>query len=164
MTKWVDVAKKLIGTREIAGTANSPTIMGWAKKLGTKIIGMVYTADSTPWCGLFCAYVFNEVGIAPPPVAVRATAWSTWGVGLKVPLYGCVVVFLRKGGGHVGIIVGETKTHYLVLGGNQGDTVSEALIAKERAFAFRWPTGVPIVKTPPPLVNAAGRVITTNEQ
>jgi hypothetical protein len=29
--------------------------MAWAKKLGTKVLGMVYNADSVPWCGLFVA-------------------------------------------------------------------------------------------------------------
>lgn len=47
---WLRHARSLIGTREAAGAANSPTIMGWAKKLGTKGLGMVYNADSVPWC------------------------------------------------------------------------------------------------------------------
>jgi hypothetical protein len=40
--EWLRDARAKFGTREAAGTANSATIMGWAKKLGTKVLGMAY--------------------------------------------------------------------------------------------------------------------------
>lgn len=72
---WLLHARSLVGTREAAGAANSPTIMGWARKLGTKVLGMVYNADSVPWCGLFVAACLAEDGILAAPIAVRAKAW-----------------------------------------------------------------------------------------
>ncbi len=55
---------------------------------------------------------------------------------------GCVVVFERAGGGHVGLVVGETAGgRLLVLGGNQGDAVSVAAFQRERVVAYRWPPG-----------------------
>jgi hypothetical protein len=49
--KWLKAARAKLGTKEAAGSANSSTILGWAKRLGTKVLGMVYNADSVPWCG-----------------------------------------------------------------------------------------------------------------
>ena len=103
---------------------------------------MVYGADSIPWCGLFVAQCMTEAGIKPPPIAVRAKAWATWGDPCP-PQRGAVLVFQRDGGGHVGFYSGETASAYRVLGGNQGDAVSEVLISKSRCIAVRWPKGLP---------------------
>lgn len=138
---WLVAARAKLGTREAPGAANSPTIMGWAKRLGTKVLGMVYNADSVPWCGLFVATCMQEAGIAPAPIAVRAKAWATWGRAIErdelAP--GAVLVFERPGGGHVGFYVGERSDAYRVLGGNQGDAVTLTWIEKNRCVARRWP-------------------------
>lgn len=39
---WLCHARSLLGTREAPGAANDPTIMGWAKRLGTKVLSMLY--------------------------------------------------------------------------------------------------------------------------
>ena len=140
---WLRAARAKLGMREAPGPANSQTILGWAKKLGTKVLGMVYNADSVPWCGLFVATCIAEAGLAPAPVAVRAKAWATWGDPVR-PRVGAVLVFARDGGGHVAFYVGETDTHFEVLGGNQGDRVSIMRIARDRMIASRWPAGVPV--------------------
>jgi hypothetical protein len=44
--------------------------------------------------------------------------------------YEAVLVFERPGGGHVGYYFGEDATAYHVLGGNQGDAVTIARIAR----------------------------------
>ncbi|TCP36558.1 TIGR02594 family protein [Sphingomonas sp. BK235] len=144
---WLAAARAKLGTREAPGPANSPTIMGWAKRVGNKALGMVYNADSVPWCGLFVATCMHEAGIKPAPIAVRAKAWATWGLALSIDELapGAVLVFERPGGGHVGFYDGETATAYRVLGGNQGDAVSCAWIAKERCVARRWPSDQPLV-------------------
>ena len=69
---WLCHARSLLGTREAPGAANSPTIIGWAKRLGTKALGMLYNADSVPWCGLFVAHYLTEVGIPTVPLAMSA--------------------------------------------------------------------------------------------
>jgi hypothetical protein len=43
---WLSAARAKLGTREAAGEAYSPTIMGWPKMLGAKVLGMVYNADN----------------------------------------------------------------------------------------------------------------------
>jgi len=55
----------------------------------------------------------------------------------KEPMLGDVLTFKRDGGGHVGIYVGEDKTHYHVLGGNQSNMVNVVRIAKTRLFKAR---------------------------
>ncbi len=144
MTSWMPLARAKIGVREVPGPGNSPVIMRWAKGLGSKVLGMVYGADSVPWCGLFVAEVMTEAGFKPPPISVRAKAWATWGTATSAK-EGAVLVFEREGGGHVGFYVAENATAYQVLGGNQGDAVSITWIAKARCVAVRWPPGVPDV-------------------
>ncbi len=140
---WMDMAVAKLGIRETPGPANNPTIMGWAKRLGVKVLGIVYNDDTTiPWCGLFVAEVMSEAGYLPPPIAVRAKAWATWGDEVQ-PCEGAVLVFQRQGGGHVGFMAGQTATAFRVLGGNQGDKVSYAWIARDRCIAARWPKNGP---------------------
>ncbi|KQV66653.1 TIGR02594 family protein [Caulobacter sp. Root343] len=158
---WLAVARALIGTRETPGPANNPKIMDWANKLGGKKLGVAYAGDAVPWCGLFAAHCVNAVGLALPPIAVRASAWSSWGLRVT-PCVGAILVFTREGGGHVGFYVGEDETHFLVLGGNQGDQVSIVKIAKDRLSACRWPGGVPLTGKPF-RVTASGAAISGNE-
>jgi uncharacterized protein (TIGR02594 family) len=138
MSHWMAFARAKLGIREVPGPGNSPAIMRWAKGLGSKVLGIAYGADSVPWCGLFVAQVVTEAGFKPPPISVRAKAWATWGIPV-LPCEGAVLVFEREGGGHVGFYAAENATAYQVLGGNQGDAVSLAWIAKSRCIASRWP-------------------------
>jgi uncharacterized protein (TIGR02594 family) len=138
---WMTIAAGFIGLRETPGPANNNTIMGWAKSLGVRVLGMDYANDATPWCGLFVANCIRSAGLLPAKIAVRAKAWATWGVPVD-PCEGAVLVFERQGGGHVGFYAGETAGPagaYLVLGGNQGDAVSKTWISKARCVASRWP-------------------------
>ncbi len=153
---WMAVARALIGVRETPGPANTPRIMKWAADLGPKILGILYPDDATPWCGLFTAHCINAVGVKTPAIAVRASAWATWGVPVT-PRLGAVLVFMRPGGGHVGFYVAQDATAFHVLGGNQGDAVSITRIAKDRVVACRWPAGVPSL-TGPVLLTAGGAV------
>ncbi|KQM65777.1 hypothetical protein ASE75_05975 [Sphingomonas sp. Leaf17] len=161
---WLLAARAKLGTREAAGAANSPTIMGWAKALGTKALGMMYNADSVPWCGVFVAACLREAGLSTAPIAVRAKAWATWGSNIAAARLapGAVLVFERDGGGHVAFYVGEDATHYHVLGGNQGDRVSVMRLAKGRCIARRWPTGVAVIGRQVMLA-ASGAPASTNE-
>ncbi len=56
--------------------------------------------------------------------------WIKFGNASDKPMLGDVLVFGRKGGGHVGLYVGEGRDAYHVLGGNQDDTVSIKRIAR----------------------------------
>ncbi len=162
---WLRHARSLLGTCEAPGAANNQTIMGWAKRLGTKVLGMLYNADSVPWCGLFVAHCLAEDGIAAAPIAVRAKAWATWGVNIAADRIapGAVLVFDRAGGGHVGFYVGEDKTSYHVLGGNQGDRVSTMRLEKLRCIARRWPLGRAVIGKPRLMTSTAGVPLSSNQ-
>lgn len=129
-------ALKLYGTRETSGPGNTPDIMAWARELGGSV-ARVYSADAIPWCGLFMAIVASRAGKPLPASPLWARAWATWGEKAPRAELGDVLVFVRKGGGHVGLYVGEDATAYHVLGGNQGDAVSITRIAKSRCIAAR---------------------------
>lgn len=144
--KWIAYAKSQIGVAEIPGARENPSILGYVRK-AAKWLGIAVTSEATPWCGTFAAACMIEAGVTPPRIAVRAKSWASFGKGLSGPVYGCVLVFDRKGGGHVGFYLGETKAHYRVLGGNQGDKVSEIWLDKAACIAHRWPDGFPIPLT-----------------
>jgi uncharacterized protein (TIGR02594 family) len=95
-----------------------------------------------PWCGSIMADWAIKAGHKPPKAAYRAQSWLDWGQSIAEPVRGCVVVFERRGGGHVGIVVGHTATGQLaVLSGNVGDKVCVASFKRERVLGYRLPPG-----------------------
>lgn len=169
---WLSAARAKLGTREAAGVANNPTILGWAKRLGVKVLGIAYNADSVPWCGLFVATCLAEGGVDltaddfnRQTVAVRAKAWASWGARLRLDRLapGAIMVFDRDGGGHVAFYVGEDASAFHVLGGNQSDNVTVARIARERCIGARWPKGRPVIGGPVRMTARAGVPLSRNE-
>jgi uncharacterized protein (TIGR02594 family) len=145
---WLAEAERHIGLKEIPGTQHSSTISGWLSQLGAW-----WRDDETPWCGVFVARCFKFAGIAIPQHWYRARAWADWGYKLDAPVYGCVVVFGRDGGGHVGFCVGyDSLGRLMILGGNQGNAVSIAPFDRSRVIAYRWPPGTPLRLNPIPLI------------
>jgi uncharacterized protein (TIGR02594 family) len=126
-------AVKLIGTKEIVGKAHNPIILDWAKQLGIK----AYTNDEIPWCGLFIAYCAHKAGVEVVDGPLWALNWAKYGTKESTPMLGDVLTFKRDGGGHVGLYVGEDRTHYHVLGGNQNNQVNVMRIAKTRLHQAR---------------------------
>lgn len=129
-------ALKLYGTKETQGPANTPEIMGWAREVGGGV-ERIYRADAMPWCGLFVAVVAKRANKPQCAQPLWARAWTSWGDPSPRASLGDVLIFSRKGGGHVGLYIGEDATSYCVLGGNQGDAVSFTWIAKGRCLAVR---------------------------
>ena len=133
---WLTHARTYLGTAEIPGKATAPTIARWLRELKS-----FWSDDETPWCGTFCAAVFRETGIPIAKNWFRARAWLDWGVPLHKPALGCVVIYERGGGGHVGFVVGQdTLGRIVTLGGNQGNRVSIAPFDRLRVLGYRWPT------------------------
>ena len=136
---WIAEARKHIGLKEIPGPKTNGIIAGWLAKLKAW-----WSDDATPWCGTFAAHCVTEAELKPPKEWYRATAWLTLPVSLPRPAYGCVVVFSREGGGHVGFVVGKDQHgNIMVLGGNQGDAVSIKPFPLSRVTGFRWPSAYP---------------------
>lgn len=143
---WLAEARRQIGVREIVGPKHSPIIMGWVQEVGAAVLGIKVNDDETPWCGTFMAWLMKQAGLKAPAIAVRAAQWGRtgkWGRELLAPRLGCIMVFTRNGGGHVGLYLGEDDTHFYILGGNQSNSVNIMRIAKDRLAAggMRWPHG-----------------------
>lgn len=155
-------ALALYGTRETAGPGNTPAIMDWAREIGPGI-AKIYTADSVPWCGLFAAIVAKRAGKSLPESPLWARAWASWGTRSPVAMLGDILVFVRPGGGHVGLYVAETSSEYAVLGGNQGDAVSIVLIAKSRCIAVRRHYQIAAPANVRPIKIKASGALSTNE-
>lgn len=137
--RWLPIANRHLGVTEFQGERHNPVIVNWLVKLGAW-----WRDDETPWCGVFVAAVLREAGVQPAAAWYRAKAWLSWGSALAAPALGCVVVFEREGGGHVGFLVGRTPGGLLlVLGGNQGNQVNVRAFEKHRVVGYRWPAGEP---------------------
>lgn len=146
---WVNEAQKWIGQREVPGPGFNP----WIKKMWFELAGGKWLWDTIgkgddsklPWCGAFAAMCMAKAGHQLPKNYFRAKDWLNWGVPLSKPVVGAVVVFSRTGGGHVGFVVGTTKSgEILVLGGNQGDAVNIRAFPTSRVSGYRYPSGVPM--------------------
>lgn len=129
-------ALELYGITEVVGPKHNPVILNWAKEVDLED---KYKADETPWCGLFVAVVMKRASRPIVKDPLWARNWMNFGLTSIVPMLGDVLVFGRDGGGHVGFYVGEDKKNYFVLGGNQGNQVSIAKIAKSRLLGARMP-------------------------
>jgi uncharacterized protein (TIGR02594 family) len=145
--------------REIPGTEHNPVILNWLYKLKAW-----WRDDETPWCGLFVASCFNELGYPIARTWMRARAWLDWGIVLHFPTVGCVVVFERQGGGHVGFVVGrDVDNNLMVLGGNQGNKVSIAPFSLDRVLGYRWPNNTVLsIVDKLPIVDSNG-IVSANE-
>ena len=153
---WLMIARSYIGLAEIPGKEHSPTIAGWLTGLKAW-----WRDDETPWCGVFVAECMRASAIELPKHWYRAKGWLDWGVPIAVPIVGCVVVYERKGGGHVGIVVGkDQRGNLMTLGGNQGNKVSIMPFALERAIGFRFPQESLPVLAALPVVNSDGAAST----
>jgi len=136
---WLTYARSYIGQKEIPGLKHNSVIVNFFKRIKRGGI----KADEVPWCAAFVGACLEEAGY----VSTRfesARSYLEWGSALGRPCYGCIVVFARNGGGHVGFAVGrDLKGRLLILGGNQGDQVSVAPFDPNRVIGYRWPKGAP---------------------
>lgn len=130
--KMIVEAIRYFGVKEIQGNGNNPEIIKWAEE-----VGLNYSNDSIPWCGLFMAFVIKKTGRLPVKNPLWARNWAKWGINADTAELGDILVFSRNSGGHVGLYVGEDPIAYHVLGGNQGDSVSIVRISKIRCIAIR---------------------------
>jgi uncharacterized protein (TIGR02594 family) len=150
-------ALKEYGTLEAPGDADNPKIVGWQRELQAagfgRDYGGFYDADAIPWCGLFMAVIALRANRErrperdPPKRYLSALAWAAFGrpIPKGAAALGDVLVFKRKGGGHVGLSIGQDSPNknlasaFHVLGGNQSDRVSITRLSRNRLVAVRRP-------------------------
>lgn len=157
---WLTAARESLGVAETPGKATTPVIKKWLVELNAW-----WTDDETPWCGVAVAAWMTAVGVRPARHWYRAKAWMDWGFPLPEPTLGCVVVFHRSGGGHVGLCVGRNAAGALmVLGGNQGNRVSIAPFSPDRVMGYRWPIEhVGLLTADLPMLASNNEPLSTNE-
>lgn len=155
--KYLTLARTHIGLRELTGQNDHPLLLSWWAKFNAKWL------YRQAWCGLFVAHCLNAFGHTIPATFYRAKSFLDWGVRIDYPCLGCVVIFDRKGGGHVGFVVGKDNAgRLLVLGGNQGNKVSIEPFDVTRVMGYRVPPYFTAdIKALPILSNLSDR--STNE-
>ena len=139
--QWLAIARPLVGLHEIHGPEHAPEILDMWRAIKRSGI----QSDEVPWCAAFVGACLERAGIRSSRFE-SAASYLTWGVRLDGPTHGCIVVFSRSGGGHVGFVVGiDPAGKLLVLGGNQGDSVSVKAFPQDRVTGYRWPVDVPVL-------------------
>lgn len=138
--RWIEEARTFLGLKEIKGPKHAQAILDMWKAIKRGGI----KDDETPWCAAFVGACLERVGIQSTRFE-SAKSYLKWGEKLDRPVPGCVVVFTRDGGGHVGFVVGKTPSgNLLVLGGNQGDEVNIREFPLTRVTGYRWPLNEPM--------------------
>lgn len=176
LPKMITEGMKLLGIQEIKGAKSNPEILKFAAEIGVQNI---YKNDDTSWCAVAHNAVAQRAGkkiggYKDTYDLLRALAFQRQGVDLNaddwdvVPIgqamLGDTLIFKRPEGGHVGLYIGESATHYYVMGGNQNNMYSFTRIAKGRLVAVRRPqySAAP-VSVKKYQLNDTGVPVTTNE-
>lgn len=141
---WIAEARKLIGLRELVGSQHNPILLAMLKQMGkfSNESKAWWADDETPWCGLFVGYTQGVTDRFVVKHWFRALAWESEQLTkLDKPAYGCIVTFNRKGGGHVGYVVGcDRLGNLMVLGGNQKNMVCILPFDVKRVSGYYWPS------------------------
>ncbi|HKB41541.1 MAG TPA: TIGR02594 family protein [Gemmataceae bacterium] len=133
---WMAIALPEMGTKEYAGAADNPRIVEYLSS--TNLGPSDQSNDETPWCSAFVNWCVEKAGYEGTDSA-WAKSWLTWGKNLAKPRRGCIAVFKREGGGHVGFYIGKTSTGIKVLGGNQSDEVNISTRLASTLLGYRVP-------------------------
>lgn len=133
--KIMSIAKKEIGVREVPGKGKTNERIEEYHQSTT----LKATEDEVPWCASFVGWVLKQAGIKGTGSAA-AKSYATFGKKGKGEV-GDIVVFTRKGGGHVAFLakpfnpLKDTKVY--VLGGNQGNAVTYKNYDAKNLIAIR---------------------------
>lgn len=132
--KWMQIASAELGVKEKPGAADNPRVIEYHSLTTLKA-----TEDSVPWCSSFVSWCLEKSGVQSTKSA-WARSYLNWGVELKEPKYGCIVVFTRgASSGHVAFFVDKSSHGVKVLGGNQSDEVNYSYYSQSRVLGYRWP-------------------------
>jgi uncharacterized protein (TIGR02594 family) len=128
---WVAEAKKHVGLQEVRDKAKLMAYFATAN--------LHYDPVQTPWCGIGLAAIFhNSLPKQPmPPNPAWAQNWLKFGVPCT-PQVGAVLVFVRNGGGHVTICLGQYQGDFVCLGCNQDNSINISLKSRKNLLGARW--------------------------
>jgi uncharacterized protein (TIGR02594 family) len=102
-------------------------------------IGTNPTNRSSLWCARFMNFVLNRVGLSGTRSDL-AQSFASYGHRLSGPKVGAIAVMHRSGGGHVGVVSGfDRRGNPVVISGNHGHRVAEAVYPRGRIYAYVAP-------------------------
>ena len=144
-TSAFEIGQRFVGIREVPGKDDNPLILAMLK-----LDDSWPQDDEVPWCSAFLNFVCWLLRL-PRSKSLRARSWLRIGRPIDVTdaCVGFDVVILKRGGpdqpgpevidapGHVGLFAGMSDGSVLILGGNQGDTVSVAPFPRSRILGVR---------------------------
>lgn len=133
---WYEIAKGELGTEEVHGADDNPRIVEYLRTVFD-----YGQHDEVAWCSAFANWCMLQAGFNPTHSAL-ARSWLNWGIALRVPVPGAVMVFARGTQGwqgHVAFYVDDVRGGYQVIGGNQADSVCYAAYSKNDLIGIRWP-------------------------
>jgi uncharacterized protein (TIGR02594 family) len=140
---WMAIARREVGQSEIRGARHNQRIIQYH---GTTGLGA--TSDEIAWCSSFINWCLRQAGIRGTNSAAAAS-WLYWGQVSGARQGAIAVIYnpaarntqLSRSGNHVGFLVQETATHFVLLGGNQSDQVRVSRYPKARwqLRGYRWP-------------------------
>lgn len=136
---WMSLARAKLGEHEIPGPKANEFII---ECLESTSIGYPYDQDdATAWCSAFVNRIMQLAGYKGTNSA-WARSWLEWGREPADEEFGQgVIVILERGpvSGHVGFLVDWDDNRVKLLGGNQGNAVSEAWFPMDRVLGWRVP-------------------------
>jgi len=152
--RWIEIARREIGQREIAGRTHNSRIMEYIYTC-TNILKTEnerkYVAregeEGVEWCSCFVNWCLRQAGFIGTDNAL-ASSWMNWGTKLSGPQSGAIAVFSWTGAklNHVAF-VDEVDGEFKMLGGNQSglqgggaNQVSSKRLPQGSVRHYRWPT------------------------
>jgi len=118
-------------------------MLGWPALVSEarKYLGTNPTARSKLWCATFMNLVLAKVGYAGTN-SDSAKSFAFYGHRVSSPQVGAIAVLTRGNrGGHVGVVTGVDKNgNPIIISGNHGNRVGEAIYPRSRVIAYVMPT------------------------
>jgi uncharacterized protein (TIGR02594 family) len=119
-------------------------LLGWPALVSEarKYMGTNPTARSRLWCATFMNMVLAKVGYSGTN-SDAAKSFAQYGRRINEPQIGAIAVLTRgKNGGHVGVVSGiDNQGNPIVISGNHGKRVGEAVYPRSRVIAYVMPSG-----------------------
>ncbi len=118
-------------------------MFGWPALVSEarKYLGTNPTDRKRLWCATFMNLVLGKLGYAGTN-SDAAKSFAFYGRRISEPKVGAIAVLTRgKRGGHVGVVSGiDAQGNPIIISGNHGHRVGEAVYSRARVIAYVMPT------------------------
>jgi uncharacterized protein (TIGR02594 family) len=119
-------------------------MFGWPALVSEarKYMGTNPTSRSRLWCATFMNMVLAKAGYSGTN-SDAAKSFAQYGRRVSEPRIGAIAVLTRgKNGGHVGVVSGiDGQGNPIIISGNHGKRVGEAIYPRSRVIAYVMPSG-----------------------